>query len=79
MRGFDDVFVVVVFYFFGDVRLRRGGGGTLKMFIQGGSTPIFNPLTYIIFHKKGTPFIYLYNPFYILQLMRSLPFHITEA
>ena len=73
--GFDGVFVVVFLnYFFGDVNVRVIN---LKMFKRGGSASIFNPLTYIIFHKKGTPFIYLYNPFYILQLVKSLPFHIT--
>ena len=36
-------------------------GGTQQIFIRGGSTPKVQPLTllYVIFHEKGTPFVYL--------------------
>ena len=34
-----------------------GGGGTEQMFIRGGGGPLYT-LLYIIFHQKGTPFVY---------------------
>ena len=43
------------------VAIIPGGGGTQQMFTRGGSAPRSNPLpflTYVIFHEKGTPFVY---------------------
>ena len=39
----------------------RGGGGTQQIFLWGGSTPKVHPRTplYVIFHEKGTTFVYL--------------------
>ena len=58
-----------------------GSGGYLKHVYMGRLRHDFQPLNllYIIFHEKGTPFIYLYVPFYILQPVKSPPFHITKA
>ena len=38
-----------------------GGGGAQQIYIRVGSTRMSNPLPFLdtIFHKKGTPFIYL--------------------
>ena len=36
-------------------------------------------ICYIIFHGRGTPFIYLCILFYILQSVKCLPFYIPEA
>ena len=40
---------------------------------------VVKSMYYIIFHERGTPFIYLCILFYILQLVKCLPFYIPEA